>query len=204
MIKRAVVMVGAAVFLVTGAALAQDGRFDVSAGGAAVFSRQTSGNGVVLAPTQNAAFIGSLALHMSPAAALQVNFGHSDNSQKYVSGGLDFRVKTTITEFSGAFVFSPIRSDRYKVFVFGGGGALVFNPNSTLINETPQSIGATRQTRPTVLYGVGLDYSLISRVALRLQYRGLFYSPPDFRVANLLTGGRGHMAEPAVGLVFSF
>lgn len=203
MIKRALV-VGAALFFLTSAGLGQDGKFDVSLGGAAVFSRQTSGNGVVLTPTQNAGFIGSLAMHLSSATALQLNFGHANNSQKYASGGLDFRVLTTITEFSGAFVVTPVRTDRYKAFVFGGAGALVFNPNSTTIDDVGQSIGATRQTRIGILYGAGVDYHLLSHLALRLQYRGLFYSPPNFKVANLFTGGRGHMAEPAIGLVFTF
>src|SRR6202020_684255 len=110
-----------------------------------------------------------------------------------------FRVITTITEFSGDFVFTPIRKDRYRVFVFGGAGALVFNPTATLIDETSQVIGATRQTRVGILYGGGVDYSLLSRLAFRLQYRGLLYSPPDFGVANLFTGGRGNLGEPTVG-----
>jgi outer membrane immunogenic protein len=202
MMKR-VFVVGAVVLWACGA-FAQDGRFDVSVSGAGVFNKQTSGNGTVLSPTQGAGVVASVAMHTSSATALQVNFGHNDNSQNYLMGGADYRVKTTITEFSGAFVVTPIRTDRYRVFVFGGGAGLVFNPNSTLIDETPQFIGATRQTRVGILYGGGVDYGLITHLSLRLQYRGLFYSPPDFKVANLFTGGHGHMAEAAIGLNFNF
>ena len=203
MFKRAL-MVGAALFFLTAAGWGQDGKFDVSVSGAGVFSKQTSGNGVVLTPTENAGVLAGLDMHLSPATALQVNFGHADNSQKYAAGGLDFRVLTTITELSGALVVTPIRKDRYRVFAFGGAGALFFNPNSSLIDETPQFIGASRQSRVGILYGGGVDYNLVSHWALRLQYRGLFYSPPNFKVANLFTGGRGHLAEPAIGLVFNF
>lgn len=197
-------VVSAAVLLFAGAAIAQDGRFEVSASGGVVFGKQTTGNQTVLSPTKNAIVVGSLGMHLSPAVALQVNFGHGDDSQNYVSGGVNFRVKTTLTEFSGALVISPIRTEKYKVFVFGGAGGLVFNPTSTLIDETPQSLGAVRQTRVGILYGGGVDYSLLSRLSLRLQYRGLIYSPPDFGVANLFTGGRGNLAEPTIGLVFNF
>jgi opacity protein-like surface antigen len=85
-----------------------------------------------------------------------------------------------------------------------GGGALVFNPTNTLIGGNPQEQEGLRQTRPAVLYGGGVDYHLISFLALRLQYRGLFYSPPDFWLPGLFTGGRGHLAEPVVGLVVRF
>ena len=203
MIKKAWV-VGAVLVFLTSLGFTQDGKYNVSVSGAAVFSKRTNGNGVVLGPTQNAGVIASLGVRLSSATGLQFNFGHADNSQKYAAGGLDFRVLTTITEFSAAFLVAPVRKDNYRVFVFGGGGALVFNPNQTLIDEVQQSIGADRQTRAAVLYGAGVDYSLVSHLSLRLQYRGLFYSPPDFKVANFFTGGRGHMAEPAVGLVFSF
>jgi outer membrane immunogenic protein len=203
MIKRALV-VGAALFFLTSAGWGQDGKFDVSVNMGEALSKTTSGNQIVLGPTQNAAFVGSLAMHLSTATALQLNFGHVDNSQIYAVGVDQFRVITTITEFSGDFVFTPIRKDRYKVFVFGGAGALVFNPTATLIDETSQVIGATRQTRVGVLYGGGADYRLLSRLAFRLQYRGLLYSPPDFGVANLFTGGRGSLGEPTVGFVFNF
>jgi hypothetical protein len=38
-----------------------------------------------------------------------------------------------------------------------------------------------------------------------LQYRGLLYKAPDFRVPSLLfTGAKGHMAEPSAGIVLKF
>jgi opacity protein-like surface antigen len=203
MIKR-VLVVSVTVLLFAAAGFAQDGRVDVSVSGAAVFSKKTTGNGTTLTPTQNAGVIASFALHTSSATALQINFGHSDNSQNYLSSGLHYRVKTTLTEFSGAFVVTPIRTDRYRAFVFGGAGGLVFNPNSALVEDTPQAIGGVRQTRVGILYGGGIDYGLITHLSLRLQYRGLIYSPPDFKVSGFFTGGHGHLAEPAVGLVFTF
>jgi opacity protein-like surface antigen len=203
MIKQAFVVV--VVICVFGcAAKAQDGRWDISVSGAGVLSRQTSGNGIVLAPTQGSGIVFSVARRLGSNAALQFNFGHNDNSQKYAAAGVDYRIKSTVSEFSAALVIGFKQGEKFKPFVFGGAGGIVFNPDSTLIDETPQDIGAKRQTRSGILYGGGVDYRLLSRVSLRLQYRGLFYSPPNYHVQNLFTGGRGHMAEPAVGLVFNF
>jgi opacity protein-like surface antigen len=97
-----------------------------------------------------------------------------------------------------------METKRFKPFLLVGGGVLVFNPDNTLIAGSPQSLEGVRQTRPAVLYGGGVDYHLISMFALRLQYRGLFYSPPDFQLPGLFTGGRGHFAEPTVGIVARF
>jgi hypothetical protein len=62
------------------------------------------------------------------------------------------------------------------------------------------------------LFGGGFDYRLPWRLALRLQYRGLYYNAPSFNVngitsggsVNLATGSKGYMSEPSIGLVFKF
>ena len=78
------------------------------------------------------------------------------------------------------------------------------------------NLPASQQTKPAFLYGGGFDWRIFSSVplirrsvvtnylALRLQYRGLVYKAPDFKVQNLFTGARGHMAEPSIGIVVKF
>ena len=65
------------------------------------------------------------------------------------------------------------------------------------------NIPASQQTKPAFLYGGGFDYRIFSSVpfirrssvtnhlALRLQYRGLLYKAPDFKVQNLLPAPEG-------------
>ena len=48
------------------------------------------------------------------------------------------------------------------------------------------------------------DPSVVFHLALRLQYRGLLYKAPDFKVQNLFTGDQGHLAEPSAGIVIKF
>ena len=202
---KQVAVVGAAVLLFTSLGLAQnEGRWDVSLSGAELFGKQTSGNGTVLVPTHNVGFLASGRLRLAKNSALEANWGHADDSQKYITSTLQYRILTTVSEFSGAYVFTPMETKRFKPFLLVGGGVLVFNPNNTLIGGNPQGLEGVRETRPAILYGGGVDYHLISFLALRLQYRGLFYSPPDFKLPGLFTGGRGHLAEPAVGLVVRF
>ncbi len=201
MLKKAGIVV--AVLLVTAIGLGQENRLEVSLSAAAVVSKQTKGNGVVQSPTASLGIIGSLRVRLTGTSALEFSYGRTKNTQKYTSD-LDFRIPATISEFTGAYVFTPFHTSKFQPFLFGGAGALVFNPNDSFINGIESSVGEKRQIRPGYLYGGGVDYHLVSRVSLRVQYRGLFYSAPNFKSSSLFTGGMGHMAEPAAGLVFKF
>jgi opacity protein-like surface antigen len=204
-----------ALFLFTGISRSQDNRYDIGLNAGAVFSKQSTGNGTTLTPTKAGAFIATARVRFSPRSSIEVNYARVKNSQLYVSGA-DYRIQGLISEFTGAYVFSFLQSDKLEPFVFGGGGVLVFNPSITQIDTMPSSIGARRQTKPAFLYGAGVDYKVFSilpiisrfqhssNVALRLQYRGLVYKAPSFDVQNLFTGAEGHMAEPSIGLVVKF
>ena len=143
-------------------------------------------------------------MKLAPKHSLQLNYARTKDSQIYHAPPFVYRIPSTISEFSGAYVFRPLQKSKLEPFLLIGAGALVFNPNATILNGNPVGVGAARQTKPAFLYGGGADYPLSESLALRLQYRGLFYSPPDFRIANIFTGGRGHLAEPSLGIVFKF
>ncbi len=202
--------------LFTGLGRGQDNRYDISLNGAAAISKQSTGNGTILTPTNAGGVLATARVRFSPRSSLEVNYARVKNSQNYASGVTSYRVQSVISEFTGAYVFSFFQSDKLEPFLFGGGGVLMFNPVNTQIDNVPISIGAIRQIQPAFLYGAGLDYKIFSmlpiisrtaassNVALRLQYRGLFYKAPSFGVQNLFTGSEGHLAEPAIGLVIKF
>ena len=186
---------------------AQDvGHFDVSLGFGGVFSKSSSAadRGVTLKPTNSAAILATFRFRFNRMHSLEANFAHTMNSQVFLLAPNNFRVQAGITEFSGAYVFSPFQTARVEPFLFGGAGALRFNPGNTSIDGFQAAFGATQQTSLAFLYGAGADYRLWRVLALRLQYRGLIYKAPDFNLQNLFTGARGHMAEPSVGIVFKF
>ena len=182
MIKQAG-MVVAVLLLLASLGWGQDeGRWDVALNAGALIAKQTSGNGTTLIPTTNVGFLATGRFRFAKKSSLELNWGHAENTQKYVTSALQYQIPTTLTEFSGSYVFTPMETKRFKPFLLLGGGVLVFNPNNTLIGGNPQSLEGVRQTRPGVLYGGGVDYHLISFLSLRLQYRGMFYSPPDFKL----------------------
>jgi hypothetical protein len=196
-----------AVALACIASAQEQNRFDFSINGAGVFSKTSSSNSgsITDTPTKSVAFIGTFRYHVSPKNALEVNLGHTRNSQIFSALPDSFRVISGITEFTGAYVFSPFSSRKFQPFLLAGGGALRFSPGNTYIDTFPATFGAASQTSLAFLYGAGVDHRIWRILALRLQYRGLLYKAPDFRVPSLLfTGAKGHMAEPSVGIVFKF
>jgi hypothetical protein len=205
-------------FLLTSGGWSQDNRYDVSLGGAAVFSKQSTGNGTVLTPTNSGAVLITGRYRFSEHSSVVINYSHTANSQIYFASPLTYRIHNTTSEYSGAYVFSFHESEKVEPFVFAGAAALIFYPSydSNYINGVQTFIPASQQTKPAFLYGGGLDWRIFSSlplvhrsslskyIALRLQYRGLVYKAPDFDVQNLFTGARGHMAEPSVGIVVKF
>jgi outer membrane immunogenic protein len=208
----------AAVFLLTSIGRSQDNRFDISLGGGPVITNQVTGNGTTLTPTKSGAVLVTGRYRFSERNSLELNYGHTADSQIFFTPPLTYRIRSTIAEYSGAYVFSFLQSDKVEPFVFAGAAALVFYPGYALntVNNVQTYLPASQQTKPSFLYGGGLDWRLFSRVpllrrssltnhlALRLQYRGLVYKAPDFKVQNLFTGARGHMAEPTLGVVVKF
>jgi outer membrane immunogenic protein len=188
-------------------AAAQDvERFNFGLSGAGVFSKtSTSSDGfLTLKPTTSGAQIGSFRWRLNHLHGLEVNIGHTKNSQVFTLPPNSFRVGTGITELSGDYVLSPMHRDRWEPFLFGGAGVLRFNPGSTYINGLLALFPVKQQTALGFVYGGGTDYRLWKFVSLRLQYRGVIYKTPNFGQPNLATHAKGHLAEPAFGIVIKF
>jgi len=202
MLKNGLVLF-AALFLLTAHAFAQDeSRFDIGFNGAGLLSKSTQGNQVTQSPTQSVGVLLNFRLRVAPRGYLSLNYGRAKNSQKYAAPPFDYRIPDDVTEITGTYMQRLGGGEKLKPFVLGGAGALVFGPTDTFINGVSTPAGAVRQARFAIVYGAGADYHLLSRLSLRVQYRGLIYQPPNFKVANLFTGGHGHIAEPSVGIVF--
>jgi outer membrane immunogenic protein len=197
----------AIVFALASFAAAQEvERFNFSIGGSGVFSKtSTSPDGsLTLKPTSSGALIGTFRWRLNHLHGLEVNIGHTMNSQVFALPPNNYRVATGITEFTGAYVLSPMKTARWEPFLLGGGGALRFNPGNTYINGLLSSFPVTQQRALAFLYGGGTDYHLWKFLALRLQYRGVIYKTPNFGQPNLVIHAKGHLAEPGVGIVIKF
>jgi len=212
----------AVIFLWASIALGQDGHFDASVNAGATFTNTASISFVEQSATSGLNVFGTFRFKFHPKHSLIFNYGRAHNSQTYQTGN-DFHVADTISEYTGAYVFSPFqKGGKFEPFFLAGGGALTFDPGGTWVifpdlpdgtpNRVQVNLGTVKQTQLAFLYGLGVDYRLpkFSRFALRLQYRGLLYKAPDFKVdgsnggVSFFTGAKGHMAEPSIGLVFRF
>jgi len=203
-------------FLLCAAAAGQDGgHFDVSLGAAGLLTKQTTGNGIQQTATKSGAFLGSVRVRFNAKHSIIGNYARGNDSQLFITPNV-FRIQSNVTELSGAYVFNPIETKRLEPFIFAGGGVLVFNPFTSFVNTVQVAVPSVRQTEVAFLYGAGVDYRIFDKVpmirgsgaaphlALRFQYRGLFYKAPDFQNPDLFTGSRTHLAEAAVGLVIKF
>lgn len=212
----------AALLCLTSMSFAQNYPFDASFGAGPVFTKQSQGNGITQYGTVGTNLLGTFRYRFKPRHSFVFSFGWAKNSQVYQTGD-NFHVLTTIDEYSAAYRYTAIRKGNFEIFGLGGVAGLRFSPRSTWIffpllpNNIPDNVlanvGASTQTRPAFLYGLGVDYHIpsFSRFALRFQYRGFLYRQPDFNVAtstggalSFFTGTYGHMAEPSIGLVFRF
>jgi len=185
-------------------AAAQDApHIDVSINAAGVLSKSSNSStgSLTLKPTDSLEEFGSVRWNVNRKHALQLNIGHTDNSQFFTLPPNNYRVPAAITELSGAYVYTPLRTARFSPFLLGGAGALRFSPGNSYINGLLSAFPVTQQTSLAFVYGAGTDYHLWKIFALRFQYRGLFYKNPDFGQPNLATHAHGHLAEPAVGIV---
>lgn len=221
MLRKAGLIAGT-FFLFTSLVLSQDpGHFDASFNGAGIFTKQSNGNNIRQSATNGSNYFGTFRLRFKPTHSLVFNYGRGKNSQIYLTGGFDFHVLTTISEYSGAYVFTPFQKGKFETFVLAGGGILSFSPGTTWLvlpdffidvpNRVQVNLSTAKQSQLAFLYGGGVDYRLPWKLALRLQYRGFLYNAPDFKVngttgspVTFFTGTKGHMAEPSIGLVFRF
>src|SRR3954464_10886044 len=200
LIRSGIVM--AAVFLLTCMGWAQDNTYEISLGGSAVGSKPSTGNGTTPTPTNSGAVLITGRYRFSDHNSVEINYSHTSNSQIFFASPLTYRIQGTIAEYSGAYVYSFDESKKAEPFAFAGAAGLIFYPSYNLnyINGMQSTIPVYQQTKPAFLYGGGFDWKIFSsvpllhrsptlsnHVALRLQYRGLVYKAPDFKIQNLFT-----------------
>jgi len=206
MLKKALAAAAIVYFLAAAAAAQDAGRFDVSAAYGAVFGHTSTSSlvNVSVVSTNSALVLGTIRYRFNWRHGFEVNYGRTLDSQIFMTPPGEFRVQTTVSEYSGAYVFRPVQLEKLAPFLLAGGGALAFNPGNTYINGFLSPFGAARQTSLAFLYGGGFDYPVRKRWALRLEYRGLVYKQPNFHLQQFVTNVRGHAPTASIGIVFGF
>jgi hypothetical protein len=200
---RGIGVVGICLLAAVSIAVAQEGRADVTVGGMAVFTKDSSGNGIDQAVTNSGGILGSFRFRIRRHDAIELNYGHTRNSQIYTNGtAFTFQEQqANVHELTAAYVYQFNRRKKLDPFVLGGGGLLLFRPvtASTHSLADPQN-----ETQGTILFGLGANYRLTDALGVRVQLRGLMYKSPDFGVAAASTGAWALTGEPSIGLTLRF
>jgi opacity protein-like surface antigen len=200
---RAFVFVVSTVLLLALAAAAQESRSEISLQGTGFFTSGTSGNGTTYRATGAGGFLAGYRYRLNRWLSAEAVYGMDRNTQKYLLNSGDFRIQSNAHQVTGGLVVSlpPFARRRFSPYALAEGGALVFDPtgNQFDIGTTSQS-----QTRGVFVYGGGVNYSILRRISLRAEYRGLIYKTPDFGFGGLSTNSITHTAQPSVGLAFRF
>src|SRR5208337_3383347 len=114
------------------ATFGQDGRFDASVNVAGAFQNQTTGNGITQSATTGTNVFATFRVKFKQKHSLVFNYGRARDSQIFQSS-YDFHVVTHISEYSGAYMFSPYKKGRFEAFGMAGAGLLRFAPQSTWV-----------------------------------------------------------------------
>ena len=123
-------------------------------------------------------------------------------------GGALTRVQTNNAEMIASYVVRLPSTEKLKPYALIGGGMVRFSPNGTNYTTGDTTLPST-QMKPAFAYGFGTDFRLSDNFDLRLQYRGLIRSDPDFGLLNNAnspfgTGLKTHVAEPSLQVVYHF
>src|SRR5215467_2474531 len=162
----------------------ESSKMDVSLNVNGLFPSHAENNGLAQSASASAGVLASFRYSPSRFATFEFNYGHARDTQYFTNAGVQSSVHTGVHEVTGAYVLNlPWRTSRIQPFALAGAGIMQFNP----ISSGTSVSGAQSQTKPAVLWGAGVNYDLSRHLSFRLQYRGLFYAGPDFKVASLKT-----------------
>lgn len=200
---RGIGVVGVCLLAAVSIAAAQEGRADVAVSGIAVFTRDSSGNGITQAVTNSGGLLGSFRYRIRRNDTIELNYGYTRDSQIYTSGtAFSFQEQqANVHELTAAYVYQFNRKQKLNPFVLGGGGLLLYRPNTV---STHSLVDPQTDTEGTILAGIGANYRLTDALGVRVQLRGLMHKSPNFGVNAASTGAWALTGEPSIGLTLRF
>ncbi|HTU33302.1 MAG TPA: outer membrane beta-barrel protein [Candidatus Acidoferrum sp.] len=202
-IKAAVLVSSAALLICCAPAVAQGNRSEFFGGGTLDYQSTATGQNITDSPTYSGGYLIDYRYHFNDWAAVEVNYSHTRYTQFY-SGGtglINSWTQANTKEATMAFVYQfwSRFNGRLRPFAEGGIGGLSWSPVASGSVGGPFS-----QSRPALLYGGGFDWKWFGHFGLRVGYRGLFFTAPDFNVNGQFTNARANIKEPYGGITYRF
>lgn len=187
--------------ILSAAGLAQESRQDVSVSVGGIFPVFISQNDVLQTGTNGLQGLASYRYMLTPRGAAEVNFGYSQNAQKYVTSfNCCWRAHDRMMEFSGEYVFN-LNFKNWNPFIEAGPAAFMLQP---LDDASTTYQGFKPETEIGFVYGGGVAYEISPSWDLRLEYRGLVMKTPDFGFSSVKVGRFYNVSNPVFGLAYHF
>ena len=177
---------------------------DIAASVYGAFSGSTSSNGTTQSPANAAGVLVELRHIANPLLGLEVTYAFNRSNQTYrqitcagtsCPPGLQY-VPSNAHEVTADYLVS-FKVLNLRPFVLAGGGVLFdqpTNPDATTQNST----------QGVLVYGAGLDFTVLPHIGVRGQYRGNVYKAPQLAKAFSSTNGFATTSEPMLGVFLRF
>jgi opacity protein-like surface antigen len=201
--KAAVLTAFAALAVVCTPAMAQGNHSEFSADFTGNYQSTVSGQNVTDRPSYSGGFLVNYRLHFNDWGAVELNYSRTRYTQVYSgsTGNITSWSQATAQEATMAFVYSFASRLNGRLIPFAevGTGGLFWTPIGAGSVGGPYS-----QSRPVLLYGGGLNWKAFGHFSLRVGYRGLLFTAPDFNVNGQFTNARTQMKQPYAGVTYRF
>ena len=202
-IRAAVLLGSAALAIFCTPAVAQGNHSEFFGGGTANYQSAVTGQNITDKPTYSAGYLINYRFHFNSWGAVELNYDHTRYTQFYSggTGNITSWTQANAKEVTMAFVaqFWSRFNGRLQPFAEVGTGGMFWSPVSA------GSIGGPyNQNRAVLLYGAGFNWKAFGHFGLRVGYRGLLFTAPDFNVNGQFTNTRAQMKEPYAGITYRF
>lgn len=190
-------------------AFSQDHYSDLTLSGLGNFPFHSSGGNVSIDGTNAGGGAVNYRFYFRSHSAIELGYGYTHGTFYYqqdetaVGGGIiTLNQTSSMHELTVAYVYHFWDNHRFKPFVEGGGGGVIFRPGGSNTNNTV--FGAVTQARGAYLGGGGLDYNLNDKFTVRGMYRLIGFKAPDFYGAGLTTHSWMMSSAPQLGISYRF
>ncbi|HVA65090.1 MAG TPA: outer membrane beta-barrel protein [Terriglobales bacterium] len=196
------VVLGILVFFVVG--LAQGARAqtssEISVQASGLFTKKTTGAAIVHSVSDSTGLLVGYRFHINSWEAIEAEYGYTRSRQVYLATatntGPGLRANMQQVIFNEV-ITTPKLFGVLEPFVLAGGGVVIFNPRGT------PGFAATRQTKGAFNYGAGVNFHIF-HLGARVEYQGLILKVPDFNNTAFNPDRWTHVAQPSLGLIFTF
>jgi hypothetical protein len=200
---KTAVLLGVAVLAIDCAPAMAQGSHEFFGGGSISYQTTVTGQDITDSPTYSGGYLVDYRFHFNSWGAVEVNYDHTRYTQFYSgsTGIISSWSQADTKELTMAFVvhFWSRYNGRLRPFAEGGTGGILWSP---VLNGSVG--GPYSQSRPVLLCGGGFDWKAFGRFGLRLGFRDLFFTAPDFNVNGQFTNARAQMREPYAGITYRF